>query len=182
MMLFHQISEFLKWKALDMEKRDLTKMNLDPLLDQGTTRREIIANVIMFWPFHQYHEVNFMDQSVHCHWWYQNTQRGMVCVYVWGDNLKHNDLSFKVKNVLLLHYSKKTVLFFPLSAQKKRILVDYTTIKEKITLNHRWEWKFLHYQNIMVIYPYPFLVVINLLFSWIIFNNDCICILTGSHG
>ena len=36
--------------------------------------------------------------------------------------------------------------------------------------------------RIMVIYPYPFLVVITQLFSWIIFINYCICILTGSPG
>ena len=30
--------------------------------------------------------------------------------------------------------------------------------------------------------PVPFLVVISQLFSWIIFINDCICILTGSLG
>ena len=30
--------------------------------------------------------------------------------------------------------------------------------------------------------PLPFLVVITLFLSWIIFNNDCICILTGSPG
>ena len=34
----------------------------------------------------------------------------------------------------------------------------------------------------MVIYPYPFLVVITQLFSNIIFINDCVCILTGSPG
>ena len=28
--------------------------------------------------------------------------------------------------------------------------------------------------------PFPFFVVIALLLSWIIFINDCICILTGS--
>ena len=47
---------------------------------------------------------------------------------------------------------------------------------------HRWELPVLHYHKIMVIYPYPFLVVIAQLFSWIIFIHDCICILTGSHG
>ena len=30
-------------------------------------------------------------------------------------------------------------------------------------------------------YPYPFLVEINRLLSYIIFINDCIFILTGSH-
>ena len=45
-----------------------------------------------------------------------------------------------------------------------------------------WELPFLCYHEIMLIYPYHFVVVINLLFSWIIFINDCICILTGSPG
>ena len=45
---------------------------------------------------------------------------------------------------------------------------------------HRWELSVSHYHKIMVIYPYPFFVVITLLFSCIIFINYCICILTGS--
>ena len=48
--------------------------------------------------------------------------------------------------------------------------------------NHRWDLPVLHYHKIMVIYPYPFLVVMTQLFSWIIFINDCICVLTGSPG
>ena len=47
---------------------------------------------------------------------------------------------------------------------------------------HRWDLPVLHYHKIMVIYPYPFLVVITQLFSCTIFINDCICILTGSPG
>ena len=43
-----------------------------------------------------------------------------------------------------------------------------------------WERPVLCYHKTMVIYPYPFLVVINQILSWTIFNNDCICILTGS--
>ena len=45
---------------------------------------------------------------------------------------------------------------------------------------YRWELPVSYYHKIIVIYPYPFLVVINLFFSWIIFINDYICILTGS--
>ena len=45
---------------------------------------------------------------------------------------------------------------------------------------HRWDLPVLSYHKIMVIYPYPFLVVITQLFSWIIFINDCIRILTGA--
>ena len=47
---------------------------------------------------------------------------------------------------------------------------------------HRWELPFLHYHKIMETYPCPFLVSITLLFSWIIFINDCIWILTGLPG
>ena len=47
---------------------------------------------------------------------------------------------------------------------------------------HRREWPILDYRKIMVIYPYPFLVVISLLFSWKIFINYCIGILIGSTG
>ena len=47
---------------------------------------------------------------------------------------------------------------------------------------HRWDLTVLRYHEIMVIYPYPFLVVITQFFSCIIFINDCICILTGSPG
>ena len=50
------------------------------------------------------------------------------------------------------------------------------------TVGHRWGLPVLRYHEIMVIYPYPFVVVITQLFSWIIFINDCICILTGSSG
>ena len=46
----------------------------------------------------------------------------------------------------------------------------------------RLELSILHYHKIMVIYPYPLLVVIIQLLSWIIFINDCICILSGSTG
>ena len=47
---------------------------------------------------------------------------------------------------------------------------------------HIWELPVLYYHKIMVIYYYPFLVVITLLFSCILFINDCICILTISPG
>ena len=71
------------------------------------------------------------------------------------------------------------------------ISTKYDTFENQDDLNgseilgtggHRWELPVLHYQKIMAIYPYPFLVVITQLFSWIIFIHDCICILTGSHG
>ena len=49
-------------------------------------------------------------------------------------------------------------------------------------IKHRWELPVIHYHKILVIYPYPFWVVITLLFSWIIFINNYICILTDSPG
>ena len=42
------------------------------------------------------------------------------------------------------------------------------------TRNHIWELNFLHYHEIMVLYPYPFLVLITLFFSWIVFIHYCI--------
>ena len=47
---------------------------------------------------------------------------------------------------------------------------------------HRRELTVICYPILMVIYPYPFLVVITQLFSSIIIINDCIYILTGSPG
>ena len=47
---------------------------------------------------------------------------------------------------------------------------------------HVWEQPVLHYNKVMVIYPYPFLVVLTQFFPWIIFINGCICILTGPPG
>ena len=55
-----------------------------------------------------------------------------------------------------------------------------TALGRVASWTHRWNLPVLHYHEIMVIYPYPFLVVINQLFSWIIFITGCICILTGS--
>ena len=46
----------------------------------------------------------------------------------------------------------------------------------------RRELPVLRYHKIFLIYLYPFLVVIILLISCIIFINDCICILTGLTG
>ena len=52
--------------------------------------------------------------------------------------------------------------------------------KSRGGVQHRQKLPVLHYEKLLVIYPYTFLVVITQLFSWIFFNNDCICILTGS--
>ena len=49
-------------------------------------------------------------------------------------------------------------------------------------VGHRCELPVIHYHQIMVIYPYPLLVVITQFFYSITFINDCICILTGSSG
>ena len=48
------------------------------------------------------------------------------------------------------------------------------------SLPHRWNLPVLCYHDIMVIYLYPFLVVITLLLTYVIFIKYCICILTGS--
>ena len=47
---------------------------------------------------------------------------------------------------------------------------------------NRLELPVIPYHKIMVMYPYPFLVVITQLFSWKIFIHECICILTGPPG
>ena len=57
--------------------------------------------------------------------------------------------------------------------------LSFTWSKSQSVWN-RWYLPVLRYHEIMVIYPYHFFVVITLLFSWIIFIHDCICILTGS--
>ena len=41
-------------------------------------------------------------------------------------------------------------------------------------MGHRWVSPILHYPKTMVVYPYPFLLVINRFLSCIIFINDCI--------
>ena len=51
-----------------------------------------------------------------------------------------------------------------------------------ISALYGWELPVLHYHKETVSYPYPYLVVITQLFSWIIFINDCIFIFTGSLG
>ena len=47
---------------------------------------------------------------------------------------------------------------------------------------YTWGLPVLYDDKIMLIYPYPFLVVINLFFSWVICINGCICILNGFPG
>ena len=68
-------------------------------------------------------------------------------------------------------------------------IIRTTNRSPKLTLKYHkisvpgkniWELLVLHYNKIMVIYPYPFLMVIIQFFYWIIFTNDCICIITGS--
>ena len=50
------------------------------------------------------------------------------------------------------------------------------------TVFHTRELLIIYCRKIMVIYLYPFLVVITQFFSCIIFIDDCICILNGSPG
>ena len=64
----------------------------------------------------------------------------------------------------------------------QRALDILSDLFDWLGLRHRRDLPVLHNHEIMVIYPYPFLVVINLLLSCILFINDCICILTGSPG
>ena len=70
------------------------------------------------------------------------------------------------------------------------ILQNIATVTEIASLTHRWELLVLYYHEIMLIYPYPFLVVITQFFlnniyswlfmytnwfAWIISIYDCIC-------
>ena len=71
-------------------------------------------------------------------------------------------------------------------ASIKRLLprssIQYPTGLNITQKYHRREFPVIHYHEIMLIYYYPFLVVITQLLSWIIFVNIRICILTGPHG
>ena len=66
------------------------------------------------------------------------------------------------------------------SASTPPLKTDSKGVLSTLTPVHRCYLPVLHYHKIMVIYLYPFLVVVTQLFSWIIFITDCICILTGS--
>ena len=48
--------------------------------------------------------------------------------------------------------------------------------------HHIWDLPVFHNHRVMVIYPYPFFVVITQFLACIIFINDCKHILTGSPG
>ena len=69
-----------------------------------------------------------------------------------------------------------------LDVVKYQIHILYIGLGIEEAHQHIWELPFLHYHGIMVIYHYPFLVVMTQLFSGIIYINDCICILTVSSG
>ena len=71
-----------------------------------------------------------------------------------------------VKNYLVISYKR---------TYGKRYLFS-----NPLCSNHRLGLPILHYYKIMVIYHYPFFVVITLFFYCIIFINDCIYIWTGS--
>ena len=49
--------------------------------------REILAHVIIFWLFRQYHEVIFMAWPLCCHYCYQATHRGMGRGVTWNTTL-----------------------------------------------------------------------------------------------
>ena len=87
--------------------------------------------------------------------------------------------SFLTKTGIVFGYGKETMIQFIVFTRD----VIYCSLYIGLSyVTHIWYLPVLHYHKIMVIYLYPFLVVITQLFSWIIFINDCICILTGSPG
>ena len=63
------------------------------------------------------------------------------------------------------------------SSRSGKYMVDNSTQGTGVVVRHRWELTILCYHKIMTIYPYPFLVLITQLFSFIIIFIDCICIL-----
>ena len=71
--------------------------------------------------------------------------------------------------------SQEDMILFRIFEEKNQKLLNKATRK----VWHRWELPILHYHRIIEIYPYPFLMVITLFLSWIIFVNNCICILNG---
>ena len=75
------------------------------------------------------------------------------------------------------HFHKGRKLIQTLKFRRK---FAHEIMENSIGVGHRWDLPVLRYHEIMVIYPYPFLVVITQLFSCIIFIHYCICILTGS--
>ena len=80
-------------------------------------------------------------------------------------------------------YCQITLIYFLLLIYHKYPAIDCSPITPRsLPDHHRWDLLALRYHEMMVIYPYPFLLVINQLFSCIIFINDGICILTGSPG
>ena len=71
-------------------------------------------------------------------------------------------------------------LFYQQGNHNSCILSSLASALHYMGDEHRRELPVLHYHKIMAIYPYPFLVVIIHLLSWIKIINSCICILTGS--
>ena len=58
------VSMFKMKSFVSENKRDLTKMNPNPLLGQGRIIIYILTHVLMFWLCHQSNEVNLMDRSI----------------------------------------------------------------------------------------------------------------------
>ena len=108
-------------------------MNLNHLLGQGRIRRDIIAHVLIFLTFFQFHEVDFMDLSLHCNLSYKATQRGMGR----GGGMDWNTILYilKLKSYLLVT-PQKTVFFFPLSIWKPALILLNYTQREKYPLSY----------------------------------------------
>ena len=86
-----------------------------------------------------------------------------------------------VRLLLSTHHTPGGYYIIQISPMRGGGVVKYNHIlNQSDRCTHRWDLPVLHYHKMMVIYPYPFLVIITLLFSCIIFVNDFICILTGS--
>ena len=84
--------------------------------------------------------------------------------------------------LLVLFQLLEVIINIVKETSKHQFTNEFLVFIYDINEHHTWKLPVLRYNKIMVIYPYPFLVVFTQFFSWRIFINYCICILTGSSG
>ena len=148
--------------------------------------------------------VTHQDDSTEAHlsrdipYWYSGKEVGKNILLSshqladWGPVLSLQDqycvsLHLMLLGVLMLRNSYVLFTWILHILEHNLILVGLPCIQPELDLpqhclRHIWDLPLLHDHKIMVFYPYPFLVVMNQLFFWIIFINYFICIITGSPG
>ena len=119
---------------------DFNNINPDPLLGQRIRRIEILAHVLMFQLFSHPHEVNFMDQYLHCSWCYRSIQRGMGGRGGWEYVLKQNPLNFKVKIFLIVCYSTKNRFILSVVRMQTFCLLIKLYLKRRPPFCPPWEF------------------------------------------